>query len=235
MRVKSYNNAQQVACIGVGGCGMNLMKYIADKKPNCTLTIAVNREAERLSKEGGIYHRILLDGLSAKDESRELKTPVEAEVQEAIQDHWLEIESSLRDIDSVWLLAGLGGATGSWASLALLRELKKAGKRVSMVATAPFDCERRRMRIARKAQENLRSADYLLIAPNQQLMAWSNSCDSMGDAFAIMNQLIFEAWMLIEKGVLALGHYRIAATGAHVNAKCHELPTTGFGLIRIQA
>lgn len=201
------------AMIGVGGCGMNVLEYMAERLPECSCTIGVNRDAARMSEPSKIRHRILLDELSATDEKDDLLPAEKAEVQTVMQSHWQELKSMLHDIGTVCILAGLGGATGSWASQGIIQGLQKMGKRTVMVAVEPFGFERQRIRIAKQAQEGFTSVDYLITCSNQQLMDWLKSSTSMDEAFATMNALIGEAWKQIAQGKLEAGQYRVAASG----------------------
>jgi len=208
---------------------------MVDRLPRNACTIAVNRDAKRLSMEPDVQHRILLEEISAVDERGDLLPVGKNDEQTVMQRHWPELEALLCDTDDVCLLAGLGGATGSWASPVIVHKLKTMSKRIVMVVVKPFDFERRRLRIADDAMNSFKTVDYLVVASNQQLMYGSNPDDSLDEAFTRMDKLIYEAWSLIEQGILETGHYRIVATGHQIDGAYHPLATAGFALNRISA
>jgi len=223
------------AMIGVGGCGMNVLEYMAERLPEGSFTIGVNRDAERLGRPSNIQHQVLLDELSAVDEQGDL-LPVESEaVQTAMQRHWPELSSILHDKERVCLLAGLGGATGSWASQVIVDALRRMEKRVAVIVVEPFGFERRRVQMASRAREAFKTAEYLLTCSNQDLMGWSKPNTSMDDAFAWMNRLIDEAWSLMEQGKVDAGQYCIVTSGDNMSGSHASLATEGFELLRIPA
>jgi hypothetical protein len=51
------------------------------------------------------------------------------------------VKAACADCDTVFILAGLGGRTGCWMSLAVARAAREAGAQVFAFVTLPFDCE----------------------------------------------------------------------------------------------
>jgi len=223
------------AMIGVGGCGMNVLEYMAERLPEGSRTIGINRDAERLGRPSNIRHHVLLDELSAIDEQGDLLPAGKTAVQTVMQSHLQELKPMLHDTDSVCILAGLGGATGSWASQVIVDALRRMEKRVVIIVVEPFGFERRRVQVASRAREASKTAEYLLTCSNQDLMGWSKPNTSMDDAFARMNKLIYEAWSLMEQGKVEAGQYRIAASGDNMPEKHGSLAAEGFELLRIPA
>lgn len=220
------------AMIGVGGCGMNVLEYMAERLPEGSFTVGINRDAERLGRPSNIQHRVLLDELSAVDEQGDLLSVGTEDVQTAMQRHWPELKLILHDKERVCLLVGLGGATGSWASQVMLEALKRMGKRVAVIIVEPFDVEKQRVQVVSRAREAFKPVEYLLICSNQDLMGWSKPNTSMDDAFAQMNKLIYEAWSLMEQGKVEAGQYCIVAPGDNMPGPHASLATEGFELLR---
>lgn len=200
------------AFISVGGCGMNILEDMANLLLENVCTICVNRDAERMSAASNIQHRVLLDELSAVDERGDLLPAGEVEMQTAMQCHWSELKPMLHNADSVCILAGLGGATGSWGSEFILQRLNDLGKQTIMVAVEPFRFETRRREAANRVLDDLRAADYLLVCPNKILPKLLPE-STLADGFSHMNKLIFEALNQIIGGEIERGAYRISASG----------------------
>jgi len=180
------------AMIGVGGCGMNVLEYMAERLPEGSCTIGINRDAERLGRPSNIQHQVLLDELSAIDEQGDLLPAGKTAVQTVMQSHWQELKPMLHDADSVCILAGLGGATGSWGSGFLLQHVNDLGKPTIMLAVTPFPFEKKRCEVARHVLDDLKIADHLLVCPNQQISEFL-STSTLSDGFLHMHQVIFEA------------------------------------------
>ncbi|MEO0098262.1 MAG: cell division protein FtsZ [candidate division WOR-3 bacterium] len=110
----------------------------------------------------------------------------------------LESEEVLRDIatgvDLAFLVACLGGGTGSGASSFLAKILKEAGALVVAIVTKPFRYEGEfRMRRALKALAELRShIDARMVLANDQIIEHYGN-RFFGDAFRSINSLITEA------------------------------------------
>jgi len=204
------------AFIGMGGCGMNMLEDMADGLPEDACTIGINRDAERMSKPTNIRRRILLDELSATDERGDLFPAGKAEMQTAMQCHWPELEPMLHAADSICILAGLGGATGSWGSEFMLQHVNDLEKQTIMIAVEPFRFETRRCEVAKHVLEDLRAADCLLVFSNQQMLNFLPE-SSMTAGFSYMHQLIFETLNKIIGGKVEKGAYRISASGNIMN------------------
>jgi len=87
--------------------------------------------------------------------------------------------------DTVFILAGLGGRTGSWMSAAVARAAKEAGAMVFAFVTLPFDCEGSvRFSKARQALERLEAVcDFVFIQPHQDFCTQNTAALSLVEAY----------------------------------------------------
>jgi cell division protein FtsZ len=119
-----------------------------------------------------------------------------------------EIEQ-LRDLctgaDVVFVVAGLGGGTGTGAGPVVARVAKEAGALVLGVVVLPFDCEgTRRQRQAQLGLQELKeAADGVICLPNQKVFKLIDENTSLLEAFAITNELVAQGvrgiWRLLAR------------------------------------
>ena len=114
--------------------------------------------------------------------------------------------------DSVFILAGLGGRTGSWLSAAVARAAKEAGAQVFAFVTLPFDCEGSvRFSQARQALDRLKPyCDFLFIQPHQDYCPQHAENLSLTEVYAPSNR-------------------RVLAGVRHVAAALTSSPIMGIG------
>ena len=111
----------------------------------------------------------------------------------------------------IFIVAGLGGGSGSGISPVLARIARESGALVVAFASLPFDCEgRRRQMLARQASEQLQeAADAVICLPNQKVFKLIDENTSVRDTFRITNDLLAEGvrgvWRLVaHKGLIEI-------------------------------
>ena len=113
-----------------------------------------------------------------------------------------ELHASFSGADVVFVLAGLGGGTGSGAAPVIARAARASGARVVALATMPFDFEgARRQATAHRALANLRVSASEVAVLNLQ--------DLMHDGYAEVEQSV--AFKLVSDVMLA--HAQKVLTG----------------------
>jgi cell division protein FtsZ len=88
--------------------------------------------------------------------------------------------------DAVFILAGLGGRTGSWMSDAIAREARAAGAAVYAFVTLPFNCEGSvRFSKARQALDRLANhCDFVFVQAHEDFHASQAAEVSLREAYA---------------------------------------------------
>ena len=123
--------------IGIGQGGNNIVDIFAKKFP----TIAINTAKQDLDLENipidlRIHTKINDGGGAGKD----IKKGEEAIIQykDKIKD---KIEMVMRDVGYIWVVAGLGGGTGSLGLVQLIQVLMEMGKIHGIICTLPCEDE----------------------------------------------------------------------------------------------
>jgi cell division protein FtsZ len=106
-----------------------------------------------------------------------------------------ELIAVLEGADLVFLVAGLGGCTGTGAAPVIANLAAELGVLVIAVVSLPFEWEGRvRMRQAEEGLEELKSAaDTVIVIPNQRLLDTADSETTMKNAFRIVDDVFLEA------------------------------------------
>jgi cell division protein FtsZ len=116
----------------------------------------------------------------------------------------------------VFIIAGLGGKTGSAVSHLAARAAKEAGALVLGFAAMPFEFEGgRRLRQAQRGLEKLKAAaDGVVCLPNQKIFKLVDENTSVLDAFGVAGELLADA---------VRGAGRLLASGGLIEIHFDEL------------
>ena len=181
-----------VAYLGFGECGVNMLESWLKMLPDDALCIALDRDETYLHKKKGFKHKLPLSNVKCMGSTVEYSESVQAEVERSMGKQMAELEAMLQERNSVVVLAGLGGVIGSWASQFICNHLIAMGKQVVTVLVMPFSIERERMKVAKHALPGFDGAAHRVLCFNDYLIKHSPEHMSMTDAFEIMNEKAFE-------------------------------------------
>ena len=102
------------------------------------------------------------------------------------------LEEVLKDVDLVFVTAGLGGGTGTGVAPVVAEVAKEQGAIVVGMVSSPFRVERARIFKAEEGLEELRrSADTVIVLDNNRLLNFVPNLP-IDQAFSVMDQLIAE-------------------------------------------
>ncbi|MCX8202230.1 MAG: cell division protein FtsZ [Candidatus Micrarchaeota archaeon] len=167
--VKEYSTSGvKIAIVGVGGGGCNTIKRLIEYGLKGPELIAINTDRIHLDTIKAPAKKILIGqsitrGLGAGGYPDIAQRSAEASKP--------DIEAALSDVDLVFLVAGMGGGTGTGAAPVVADIAKKNGAIVVSVVTYPFRIERARLQKAKEGIENLKKvSDTLVIIDNQKLL-----------------------------------------------------------------
>lgn len=138
----------------------------------------------------------------------------------------------------IFIVAGLGGGTGSGATPVLARLAREAGALTLGVATLPFDCEgRQRAQHAREALTAFRSsADAVICVPKQRVLAQFKEQErpALTEVLAAANDLSGQSirgliQLLTRPGLMPLdfAHLERLLRGRHAESCFATVETTG--------
>jgi len=175
-----------IKVIGVGGMGCNAVTWLFNKGINGATVYATNTDALHLSvskaDEKLLLGKELTRGLGA---GGNYQTGREA-AKEALSD----LKKAVSGADMVFVLAGMGGGTGTGATPIIAQLSKETGAVVIGVVTMPFESEKARMDKAEFGLQELREVtDTCIVLDNNRLVDIAGQLP-IEQAFAVANELV---------------------------------------------
>jgi cell division protein FtsZ len=190
-----------IKVLGVGGAGCNAVNHLARENfPGVSFAV-MNTDAPALA-QSPVEVKINLGakstrGLGAGGDPERGRAAAEEDV--------AQIRSLCEGADVVFVVAGMGGGTGTGASPVVARVAKETGALVLSIVMLPFDCEgSRRTRQAQLGLHDLKgAADGVICLPNQRVFKLIDENTSLLEAFHITNELVAQGvrgiWRLLSR------------------------------------
>jgi len=175
-----------IKVIGAGGAGNNTADWLYRKGVKGAEIIAVNTDKMHLDhREADI--KILI----GKESTKGLGAGGFPEKgAEAAQEDVQELKSILKGTDMLFLVAGMGGGTGTGSSPIIAQAAKEMGCIVIGVVTMPFKIEKARIDKAEWGLSKLREySDTVIVIDNNRLVDIAGNLP-ISQAFAVANELI---------------------------------------------
>lgn len=176
----------RILVLGAGGAGNNSITKLTEMGIKGANTIAVNTDAKHLSVSKA--DKALLIG---KELTRGLGAggyPTTG--QKAAEESEKELREMLKDVDMLYLVAGLGGGTGTGASPTIAKIAKDMGAIVIGCVTMPFKIEGARMGRAEDGLSHLRQVcDTVIVIENDRLLKIAGDLP-LQQAFGVADNLI---------------------------------------------
>jgi cell division protein FtsZ len=176
----------RILAIGIGGAGNNCVNRLTDMGIEGAQTIAVNTDAKHLSITNS--HQKILIG---KDTTHGLGAGGYPETgKKAAEESERELKQVLEGVDMIYLVAGLGGGTGTGASPIIAEIAKEMGAIVIGCVTMPFRIEGARIRKAEDGLYQLRQVcDTVIVIENDRLLKIAGDLP-LQQAFGVADNLI---------------------------------------------
>jgi cell division protein FtsZ len=215
--------ARNIKIIGIGGAGANALDRMAldGVDPGCL--IAANTEAQALV--ASVAGEKVQLGAEA---TRGLGSGGDPELGRcAAGESAAEIRSALEGAEAVFVIAGLGGGTGSGAAPIVAELARETGALVIALVTLPFGFEGKRR--AAQARESLAAlqqhADAILCFENDRMGDAVAPKTGIQAAFAAADLTLSQcvlglAGLLNRNGLIHLGFDELASVLHRVNARC---------------
>ncbi|MFA5411918.1 MAG: cell division protein FtsZ [Candidatus Micrarchaeia archaeon] len=162
--------AVRIAVIGTGGAGCNSVSRITKQGIKSATTIAINTDAKHLRiteahKKHVLGYKIT-KGLGAGGDPSVARKAAEADLD--------KLRTLIGENEIVFILAGMGGGTGTGSAPILARIAKEQGAIVVGVVTFPFNIERVRVKKAREGLNDfLKEADTVIVIDNNRLLGYA--------------------------------------------------------------
>jgi cell division protein FtsZ len=180
-----------IKIIGAGGGGGNVVSKMADEGIQHVELIACNTDLKALNNSNATLKMEL-----GRELTRGLGAGARPEIgAHAAEESAAEIEQMLNGADMAFIVAGMGGGTGT-GSAPVIARISKSKKILTVgVVTLPFSFEgKRRMRAALQGVATLReNTDTLLVIPNERLLEATDRSTSFKDAFHMVDEVLVHA------------------------------------------
>ena len=166
----------RITVVGVGGAGGNVVGALYDSDLNGVETVAVNTDPAGLTKTAADVKVLLAPGRDSV---------------EAAEDAAEAVEDTLRDslsTDIVFVVAGLGGATGTGAAPVVAAAAKSQGAVTIGIAILPFSAENRDARAQAGLDRLRREADSVIVVDNNSLARFDEL--TLREAFGLVNRMV---------------------------------------------
>ena len=179
----------RISVIGVGGAGGNAVNNMIQMGLEGVDFIVANADSQALSHSAS-DRRIQIGTEVTKGLGAGSNPSIgKAAAEESLED----ILAHLRDVNMVFVTAGLGGGTGTGAAPVIAKAARDIGVLTVGVVTKPFSFEgAKRMDIAEAGLDELQQyVDTLLVIPNQNLFRVANENTTFADAFKMADDVLY--------------------------------------------
>ena len=175
-----------IKVVGAGGAGCNMATWLYNKGINGATVYGINTDALHLSitkaDEKILIGKELTRGLGCGG--------YPAKGREAAKEAITDLKRAVSGSDMVFILAGMGGGTGTGCAPVVSQLAKEAGAVVIAVVTMPFDAEKARIDKAEFGLQELREVtDTAIVLDNNRLVDIAGQLP-MEQAFAVANELV---------------------------------------------
>lgn len=204
---KTDFSAVSIKIIGIGGAGGNTVNSMIDFGLNNIEFIVANSDLQALKKSNAV-NKIQLGIKTTKG----LGCGANPDLgRRATEEDLEKIMEPLESADIVFIVAGMGGGTGSGGAPVVAKALKERGVLSIAVVTKPFAFEgKRRMLVAEHALEDLKKdVDTLIVVPNEKLLGLVDRSVSMVDSFNMINELLIHSVKSISSIISQSGHINV--------------------------
>ncbi|MAG79122.1 cell division protein FtsZ [Candidatus Pacearchaeota archaeon] len=175
-----------IKVFGTGGMGSNAVTWLYNKGINGATIYAANTDALHLSvtkaDEKLLIGKELTRGLGAGGMPNKGR--------EAAKEALVDVKKAVSGSDMVFVIAGMGGGTGTGAAPVIAQLAKETGAVVIGVVTMPFESEKARIDKAEFGLQELRDVtDTCIVLDNNRLVDIAGQLP-LEQAFAVANELV---------------------------------------------
>ena len=175
--------------MGVGGGGCNAINNMMSKEIEGVDFIAVNTDMQSLAHSSA-PKTIQLGKTTTRGQGAGSFPEIALAAAEESKE---EIEEALKDVELLFLTAGMGGGTGTGATPYIAKLAKERDILTVAVVTKPFQYEAEvRLKIAEQGIAELRRyVDTMIVLPNENLFRIANKETTLKDAFASSDNVLY--------------------------------------------
>ncbi len=201
----------RIMVVGLGGAGCNTVTRMVSEHIAGIDFIAINTDTQNLgmteAPERLAIGQKLTKGRGAGGDFELGKKCAEASRN--------EIQKAVTGADMVFLVAGMGGGTGTGALPVVADIARQNGALTIAIVTKPFTFEgKRRARVAEEGISQLKGkADTVIIIPNDRLLRLSDKNTSIAAAFRYADEIISHAIQVVTDLITVPGLINIDFAG----------------------
>jgi len=175
-----------IKVIGVGGMGCNAVTWLYNKGITGATVYAANTDALHLSVTKADDKFLI-----GKELTRGLGAGGNPQVgREAAKEALSDLKKHVGSTDMVFVIAGMGGGTGTGGAPVIAQIAKESGAVVIGVVTMPFESEKARIDKAEFGLQELREqTDTCIVLDNNRLVDIAGQLP-LEQAFAVANELV---------------------------------------------
>lgn len=217
----------RIAVIGVGGAGCNLVSHlIANVAPYHTIAINTDRAAlvNTLADKRMYICRSVTKGHGTGGDSLLGKRCAQAHID--------DISEAVKGFDIVFVVAGMGGGTGTGAAPIVVDAAQRAGAITLAIAINPFPFETARINTAVAGCNNLRAKCPMLTVVENGAMAADYGNLGMDRMFALINEAISLKIASLENKIMAAFHGQLADIGGLAEEASSVPESVSYGLVK---
>jgi cell division protein FtsZ len=177
----------RVAVVGIGGAGCNVVNdiYWADASID---TIAINTDKDSL-RQTKADKKVCLCKDVIKGEGAKGDTVLGERCAKA---HLEEIRDALEGYDTVFVVAGMGGGTGTGVAPVVISAAHSLNLITFTIAIRPFAFEAARLKVAREGIAKVRAMCPMTVVIENDKVADAALNMTMKDAFGMVNRSVTE-------------------------------------------
>jgi len=215
--------------VGVGGGGGNAVDRMIDEDLEGVEFISVNTDALVLKKSKAPVKIQIGQKLT-----RGLGAGARPEIgRQALEENREEVRKALEGADLVFITAGMGGGTGTGAAPLIAEMARELDALTIAIVTKPFLFEgKKRMQQAEAGLAELkRSADTMIVVPNERLISVVGKGTSFKDALKKADEVLLHATQGISDLIRVTGEVNVdfADVRTIMSNRGAALMGTGFG------
>lgn len=181
----------KIRVVGVGGGGGNAINNMIDRGMVGVDFVSINCDLQALERNKA-PNKIQV----GKNLTRGLGAGADPSIgHRAVEEDRDEIARCIAGSDMVFITAGMGGGTGTGGGPIVANIAKSIGALVVGIVTKPFNFEgkKRTAQAEMGIEEMKKHVDTLIIIPNQKLLSIVERSTPVVEAFAIADQVLYNA------------------------------------------
>ena len=205
--VKNKENISKIKVIGVGGGGNNAVIRIINEKVLNIETYLVNTETTILKRVN--TQNVLQIG---KETTKGLGAGANEEVGErsAIESQE-EIKNILQNTDMLFLVAGMGGGTGTGAMPIIAKIAQEMNILTIGIVTTPFTFEgkKRALRASLGIEKLKDNVNALIVVVNDNLLKISSNKTTINEAFSLADDILRQGIQSVTDLITTIGEINV--------------------------